>query len=63
MQQAGGQIMELSSKSNSSDEQTHPEIGENISTLHILRPQLDLAEGLVLILLQISKWNLEHSSL
>jgi hypothetical protein len=55
MQQGGGQIMELSSKSNSSDEQTHPEIGENISALHILRPQLDLAEGLVLILLQISQ--------
>jgi len=63
MQQGGGKIMELSSKSNSSDEQTHPEIGENISTLHILRPQLDLAEGLVLILLQISQWHLEHSSL
>jgi hypothetical protein len=55
MQQGGGQILELSSKSNSSDEQTYPEIGENISTLHILRPQLDLAEGLVLILLQISQ--------
>ncbi len=63
MQQGGGKIMELSSKSNSSDEQTHPEIGENISTLHILRPQLDLAEGLVLVLLQISQWHLEHSSL
>jgi hypothetical protein len=55
MQQERGKIVELSSKSNSSGEQTHPEIGENISTLHILRPQLDLAEGLVLILLQISQ--------
>jgi hypothetical protein len=36
-------------------DETNPEIGEDIATLHIFCPQLDLAEGLVLVLLQISQ--------
>lgn len=49
-------------RSNGSAE-TNPEIGEDIATLHILRPQFDLPESLILVLLQISKVYLEHSSL
>jgi hypothetical protein len=40
---------------------TYPEVGEDILALHILSPQLDLTESLVLILLQVSQRDFEHT--
>ena len=43
---------------------THPEIGEHVSALHVLRPELDLAVGLVFVaVLQVGEAHLEHATL
>jgi len=47
----------------SSRDLAHPEVGEDILALHVLSPKFDLTESLVLILLQVSQGDLEHSAL
>ena len=43
---------------------THPEVGEHVSALDVLRPELDLAVGLVLVtVLQVGEAHLEDTTL
>ena len=42
---------------------TYPEVGEDVLALHILSPELDLAESLILVILQISQRDLENTAL